>query len=161
MYYLSIGFFLAIVTCIMYLKYGVRYSGAISYILIVILCGIGISLTITSVKQFRTDKKKWLLFQNTEGVFINSKEVTERESVTYKYRYEYYVNGKRYEFTDRVMHFSKIPEKKDKNLTVRYNPKNPEEISMIDKEYIVSFLNGPISIVFSLLLLFILLVTKK
>jgi len=159
-YYLAIGFFLAIVACIMYLKYSVHYSGVIAYILIVIFGGIGILLTLTSVKQFQQDKKKWSLFQNTEGVFVSSTKVTNNKFISYEYLYEYYVSEKRYEYTDIFMHWSKGPEESDEKMTIRYNPENPKEIRTIDKEYIISMLNGPICIVFALLLLFILLIKK-
>lgn len=159
-YYLVPGFFVAIVSCIIYLKFDVRLSGTITYILILTLFVTGIYLTFTSIKQFQKDRKEWSLYV-TEGAFIRSVELADNESVSYEYIYEYYVDGKRYEYTHHFMYFSEVPLYNEKKIDIRYNPENPQEIRAMDLEYGNRLLIGPICIVFTLLLLFILLMAKK
>jgi hypothetical protein len=158
--YLAAGFFFAMLACIIYLKYDVRYCGIIAFILTAILGITGICLTVISVKQFRHDRQQRSSFPVAELVYIRSDAVTDNESVSYHYVYEYYVQGKRYEYTDNIPYWSKEPAENHKITRIRYNPKNPDERININKESIVQLLNGPISIVFALML-FVMILSGK
>lgn len=158
MYCVIVGFLLAIFGCILYLKHDVRYGATIAYSTVAILGIAGIVLILIFGKELNQYVKKWSSSGDTKGVFIRSEEIPDKKAVSYKYIYEYYVDGEQYEFTDAVIHSSEKPDTEYKKVNVLYNTEKPEET--MDKEYLVTLLSGPICIIFTLLLCFVLLLAK-
>ena len=102
----------------------------------------------------------------TEGNFVGSKLITGKgrdsnghnySTFNYEYTYEYFVNGNRYEYTDQMgLHWNEKPKtEKSKEIIIRYNPKNPEEVIMT-KANILGILSGFLCLGIAVSVIFIL-----
>ena len=143
--YVALVILLAIIGSIIYIVYDVHYRGPnelgelwltasnkliIMYIFTVFIGSAGISLISTYANKLLQDRRNHSSFQTVEAVFIRNIVSRDADTPT-KHIYEYYVNGKCYECEPYIFEtpWSKIP----KNITIRYNSKNPEEV-MTTKE---------------------------
>ena len=137
----------------------------VTYLIIVVVGLVGITLTIKYVIKIQQNIKEISVFQITEGNFFGSNEslistVDESERFIYKteytYIYEYFANGKRYEYLHKETKYPLKEPKKDslKKITLRYNPEKPEEVMWL-KHDTRSLITGIILIGISILLFLI------
>ena len=170
--HLAIVAFIAVLASIIHGKYNVFFLGIIAYSLTAIIGIAGVFFIFTSVKQFKKEMEESSSFTKTEAVFIRSEEaslinekfaakykevILASDRKSYKYIYEYYVNGERYEYTTPyAFYFSEIPKYNEKKRTVAYNPEKPGEVSEINDELIDDFRRGPICIIFTIFILILL-----
>ena len=164
--YLAIAIFLVIIGSIIYIIFEYRRTGALSpfsvvliiFDLIAILGGCGLSLTAAGIGNLLQDRMKSHTFQTAEAVFCRSEylgthtDSDGRRTPEYNHIFEYYVEGKRFEYTNQLS-FKNLEKPLREKISIRYNYNNPEEV-METKANIAGLLSGLACIGIAILIIY-------
>lgn len=124
-----------------------------------LLLVLGIVLLFFGIKNWLVVKEETKNYKEVEGYFIDTTIYSsDEDGTTYSLIYYYIVDGEEYQISTSYG-TSMIP-KQESTRTIKYNPKNPEEASMVGGESFVMLLFG--GLMFTIIpLLFLIDIFKK
>lgn len=113
-----------------------RFAKPMVFFLLLVL---GILLLGLGIWNWLVVKKETKNYKEVEGYFIDTTIYSrEEEKTTYRLIYYYIVNGEEYQIS--TSYGSGMIPKKESTRTIKYNPNNPEEASIVGGESFIMFL---------------------